>query len=47
MILTPTVINRIIGILKNGNTVELKLEHHRLVIVEIRRKAEKTEIEIA
>ena len=41
--LTPRIINRIIEILKAGKTVELKIEHGRLVIVAISRKAEKTD----
>lgn len=40
----PTkIILTIIGILKSGDTCELKLEHGRLVIVRIKRKAEKTD----
>ena len=41
--LTPKIVNRIIEILKSGKTVELKIEHGRLVIVAISRKAEKTD----
>lgn len=40
---TPKIVNRIIEILKAGKTVELKIEHGRLVIVAISRKAEKTD----
>ena len=43
---TPKIICRIIEILKSGDTCELKVEHGRLVIVRIRRKAEKTDFVI-
>lgn len=46
MQLSPPVVNKILHILKSGDTVELKLEKHRLVIVRIRRSAEKTDIQI-
>lgn len=40
----PTkIIMRIIEILKSGDTCELKLEHGRLVIVRLKRKADKTD----
>lgn len=41
--LSQKIIYRIIEILKAGDNVELKIEHGRLVIVRIRRKAEKTD----
>ena len=41
--LSQKIIYRIIEILKAGKTVELKIEHGRLVIVAISRKAEKTD----
>ncbi len=36
---TPEVIDTINRILKRGDTVELKREHGKLVVVEIQRKA--------
>lgn len=40
---TQKILGRIVEILKSGDTVELKIEHGRLVIVRIKRKAEKTD----
>ena len=40
---TMKIFMRILEILKSGDTVELKNEHGKLVIVRIKRKAEKTE----
>jgi len=35
---SPEVIDEIVRILKKGNSVELKKEHDKLVVVEIQRK---------
>lgn len=40
---TQEIVRKIMGILKAGKTVELKIERGRLVIVAISRKAEKTD----
>ena len=40
---TPKIMNKILSILKDGDTVELKIEHGRLTIVRVRRKADKTD----
>lgn len=40
------VFKRILDILRKGVTVELHMEHGKLVIVKIDRKAEKTEYQI-
>ena len=40
---TQEIARKIMAILKAGNTVELKIEHGKLVIVAISRKAEKTD----
>lgn len=46
MIFTPYIVRRIVGILKSGDSVELKLERGKLVLVRIKRHAEKTDIVI-
>lgn len=46
MISTPYIVKKIVGILKSGDCVELKLERGKLVIVRIKRRAEKTDIVI-
>jgi hypothetical protein len=43
---TQAIVRTIMGILKAGKTVELKIERGKLVIVAISRKAEKTEFVI-
>lgn len=40
---TAKIVSKILAILKDGDSCELKAEHGRLVIVRIRRKAEKTD----
>ena len=40
---TQEIVRKIMAILKVGKTVELKIEHGKLVIVAISRKAEKTD----
>ena len=40
---TQEIVRKIMGILKAGKTVELKIERGKLVIVAISRKAEKTD----
>ena len=43
---TQEIVRKIIGILKAGKTVELKIERGKLVIVAISRKADKTDFVI-
>lgn len=40
------IIKRILDILRSGATVELHIEHGKLVIVKLNRKAERTEYQI-
>ena len=43
---TQEIVRKIMGILKAGKTVELKIERGKLVIVAISRKADKTDLVI-
>ena len=43
---TQEIVRKIMGILKEGKTVELKIERGKLVIVAISRKADKTDFVI-
>lgn len=43
---TQEIVRKIMGILKAGKTVELKIERGKLVIVTISRKADKTDFVI-
>lgn len=43
---TQEIVRKIMAILKAGNTVELKIERGRLVIVAVSRKADKTDFVI-
>ena len=40
------IVDKIMAILKSGDTCELKIEHGHLVIVRIKRKADKTEFPV-